>query len=487
MDSGLIDWLKELWPHLTGLLWLTITISASIHVVLYKRDTRSAIGWVGIIWLAPLVGTALYVLLGINRIQRRAVKRRGRKHRAFPEAAFACRGEALAQALADCRGPQFIAQDRLVTTLTGKPLLSGNQVDVLTGGEQAYPAMLSSIDSAQRTVSMGSYIFDNDRAGNLFADALARAHNRGVQVRVLIDDIGARYTWPPIDGVLKAAGVPVARFLPTMRPGFFAYANMRSHRKLLVVDGQVGYTGGLNIREGHDAGLHPTYRILDTHFCLRGPAVVQLQEVFADDWEFSTGESLQGDAWFPKIEPAGQVLARGIATGPDGDADKLRLTLLGALACAESSIVIITPYFLPEEALIKAMDVAALRGVQVDVILPSANNLTLVQWASTATYWQVLKRGCRIWLTPPPFDHTKLMVVDGVWTLLGSSNWDPRSLRLNFEFDVECYDRELAQAVTKIATGKRQNAKLVTLADVDGRPLPIRLRDGIARLFTPYL
>jgi cardiolipin synthase len=181
------------------------------------------------------------------------------------------------------------------------------------------------------------------------------------------------------------------------------------------------------------------------------------------------------------------VLARGISNGPDDDFEKLRLTILGAIACARSSILVVTPYFLPDASLITALNVAAMRGVEVDIVLPAENNLTLVKWASTALLWQVLERGCRVWLSPPPFDHTKLMLVDGLWTLLGSANWDPRSLRLNFEFNAECYDRELATSLTHRVRSKMKQARPVTLADVDGRSLPIQLRDGVARLFSPYL
>ncbi len=249
----------------------------------------------------------------------------------------------------------------------------------------------------------------------------------------------------------------------------------------------LGFTGGLNIREGHDLALHPKHPIQDLHFRIRGPVVGHLQEVFAEDWEFSTGEILQGEKWFRPIEPAGTVLARGITTGPDRDIDKLRIALLGAIACAESSISIVSPYFLPDESLIMALNVAALRGVQVDIVLPQVNNLVLVQWASTALLWELIERGCRLWLSPPPFDHTKLMVVDKTWGLVGSANWDPRSLRLNFEFNVECYDRDLAGRLQERIDLRIAKSRRVTMADVHGRPLAVQLRDGIARLFTPYL
>ncbi len=161
----------------------------------------------------------------------------------------------------------------------------------------------------------------------------------------------------------------------------------------------------------------------------------------------------------------------------------MRTVLVGVLACARDRVVILTPYFLPDDALTEALNVAALRGVQVDIVLPEANNLALVKWASTAMLFQVLERNCRVWLSQPPFDHTKLMMVDGVWTLLGSANWDPRSLRLNFEFNVECYDRALAGRLTALADARIATARRVTLDELAARSFPIKLRDGVARSF----
>jgi cardiolipin synthase len=218
-----------------------------------------------------------------------------------------------------------------------------------------------------------------------------------------------------------------------------------------------------------------------------GPVVAHLQETFVLDWEFCTGEKIEGEAWFPCLSPQGSVLARGIADGPDLDFDKIRLTIHCGIDCAHRSINIVTPYFLPDQTLIVALTVAAMRGVEVNILIPEINNQKLVQWACMAQLWQVLQRGCKVWLTPPPFDHTKIMLVDDVWSMIGSANWDPRSLRLNFEFNLECYDLQLASQLHKLVQTKRQRARQITLADVDGRPLAIRLRDGVARLATPYL
>jgi cardiolipin synthase len=308
-----------------------------------------------------------------------------------------------------------------------------------------------------------------------------------VEVRLLIDDVGTRYSWPSVKRQLRRAGVRFDTFLPTLIPWQLQYTNMRNHRKIMVVDGKVGFTGGMNIRQGHsksNAGKHP---VSDLHFQLEGPIVSHLQETFAFDWEFCTDERLAGADWFPPLEECGPSLARGIADGPDLDCDKIQLALQGAIDCAQRSLTIVTPYFLPEQALVTALNVAAMRDVEVNIVLPMQGNLRLVQWAATAQYWQFLQRGCRIFLTPPPFDHSKLVLVDDLWVMFGSANWDPRSLRLNFEFNVECYDRELAAQLGAMVRERIARSHETTLAEVDGRPLWRKLRDGVARLAQPYL
>jgi len=307
-----------------------------------------------------------------------------------------------------------------------------------------------------------------------------------VQVRVLVDAVGARYRWPPAYGRLRKAGVPTALFMPRFTPAWLPFLNLRNHRKVLVVDGKVGFTGGMNVRDD----FLPTPRraaFMDLHARVEGPVVAHLQSAFAEDWRFTTRQAIDGGAFFPPLPGAGPVLARGVPDGPDEDFEAVRWLLLGALATARERIRIVTPYFLPDAGLVTAIDVAVMRGIQIDVVIPEKGNLPIVQWAQTAQLWQVLERGCRVWVTPPPFDHTKLLVVDGVWTLLGSANWDPRSLRLNFELQLECWDRELAARVEALAEDRIARARPLSLADVDRRPLSVKLRDGVARLLSPYL
>ena len=468
-------------------LALLLALGASGHAVLYKRDSRAAIAWVGFVWLVPVLGPALYFVFGINRLRRRATELRGDlEHYQAHAAQPACSPEELHRHLPGHSG-HLIMLARLVGGVVEKPLLPGNRVEPLVNGDEAYPAMLDAIRQAQHTVSLLTYIFDRDEAGLAFARELGAAVRRGVEVRVLIDATGARYSWPSIFSTLNREAVKCARFLPSFALWHLMTLNLRAHRKILVVDGRVGFTGGMNIRQGHCLQGHPRRPVQDLHFRIEGPVVTQMQEVFVDDWLFTTRESLRGEGWFPIPSPAGQVLARSVADGPDENFERLRWTFLGALASARHSVQILTPYFLPDTAVVSALNLAAMRGVQVDIILPSKSNLPFVQWASRAMWWQVLKHGCRIWLTLPPFDHSKVMIVDDAWVLLGSGNWDARSLRLNFEFNLECYDTVLAGRLAALVRGKLASAQPVTLEQIDGRPLPIRLRDGVARLATPYL
>jgi len=465
---------------LVTLLPLAVLLLATLaagHALLYKRDTRAVIAWVGLIMLVPLAGAILYWMLGVNRVRRRAVALR-------PQGTPPERGRPDARA----DPPEALAPLARVGDQVGPfPLVSGNSVEPLENGDEAFPPMLEAIASSKLSIALSTYIFDNDAVGAQFADALADAHRRGVEVRVIIDAVGQHYSWRSMVRRLRSAGISTAAFMPILVPGNMSALNLRNHRKLLVIDGREAFTGGMNIRAGNVLQTLSRHPIRDLQFRVRGPVVAQLARAFANDWSFATKETLSGEAWFPPLAASGSVIARAIPDGPDEHFEVLKLIMLGALAQAKHSVRIATPYFLPDASLVSGLNTAALRGIAVDILLPEKNNLKLVQWASHAMYWQVLARGCRIWHSPPPFDHSKLMLVDDEWVLVGSTNWDARSLRLNFEMNLECYSRELAGGMKEWFERRLEVSHQVTKADVDGRSLPSRLRDGLARLLSPYL
>jgi cardiolipin synthase len=477
-----LDLLRSWIPYLLAVASFAGAAVAAGHALLYKREVPAAIGWVGFILVAPIVGPIAYVVFGVNRIRRRAAA-------LGHPAATATDDRASAVQIAERWGPSSWGRAglvRFVDSLVPRPLVAGNRI-VPLAESAAFSRMLEAIEGAQRSITLATYIFDYDTVGRRFVAALGEAHDRGVAVRVLIDAVGDRYTFPPVLRELRRRRLPSAHFLPTRWPWHMAYVNLRNHRKILVVDGELGFTGGMNIREGHETEKEPRYPIEDLHFAVEGPVVRQLQEVFAEDWLFATRERLADGIWFPTLGWRGSVDARGIADGPDHDLDRVRWTIHGALACATRRVVVVTPYFLPISGLANALEIAARRGVEIDIVLPEKNNLLLVHWASRAMWWEVLQGGCRLWLSPPPFDHTKLMLVDDYWSLIGTANWDPRSLRLNFELDLECHGEELASELDRLARAKLARARPVTLEDVNARSLPLKLWDGAARLLAPYL
>lgn len=466
--------LIEYWPHGLAALTILATVAASVHILMTKRDARAAAAWVGLVWLSPIIGVVLYWLLGINRIRRKATMMR-------PHPLTVVSPQTDGDVASGSRASLIDFVDRV----SDEPLVAGNEVVVLVNGDEAYPAMLEAINAATRRITMCTYIFDRDRAGQQFVDAFAAAVERGVDVRVVIDAVGARYSFPTIWRTLRKAGVKVGRFSRAWWPWQARYANLRTHRKIMVVDEQVAFTGGMNIREGCIMALDTRSPTKDMHFRFRGPVVGQLNEVLAEDWEFSTKEELPIDG--ANLNDAGPVYCRSILDGPDMRNNPIHWTVLAALDHAAERVRIVTPYFVPDRELISALNTASLRGVLVEILLPEKGNLRMVQWASTALLWQVLEHGCRVFLTKPPFDHSKLMMMDDDWCFIGSANWDTRSFRLNFELNVECHDRTLCSRLYEISDAKKADAREISLDDVDSRSLPQRIRDNTARLMSPYL
>jgi cardiolipin synthase len=454
---------------------LVLAIFVTAHVLLRKREVASAVGWIGLVWFAPVLGAVSYFLFGVNRVRRRAQLLRPQDDDAdAPPATLPTEADSV-----------FGPLERSVGRITGRPLVPGTVVKIYHNGDAAYPPMLAAIAAAEHSVGMSSYIFRDDIWGTKFIDALAAAQGRGVAVRVLIDGIGGDWLRSPTYHRLRSRGVKSARFMHSPLPWRMPFLNLRSHRKILVVDGSVGFTGGMNIADENVMATLPASPVHDMHFKIEGPVVRQLAEAFVEDWEFSGNEELSGDAWLPQVARRSGPPARVIDSGPDENVEKVEFAILQAISCARDSIAVMTPYFLPDERLITALSLASMRGVAVDIVVPEKSNHLLVDLATRANIVPLLADGVRIWRCPPPFHHTKLMVIDHEWCLIGSSNWDIRSFRLNFELCVEVYDRELAAALDTVMQHSRGSA--LTQAELDRRSFPARLRDAGVRLLLPYL
>ena len=466
-----------------ALLHILVAGWVSAHVLLHKDNVRSAIGWIGLAWLSPFLGSGLYFLFGINRVQRRAAN----LNRDLVPAATAAEQAAMKSAQPLGVTAQLAG---LVTTgdhATGRKLMGGNAIDILRSGDKAYPAMLAAIRGARHSIALASYIFRRDAAGQAFCQALGEAMARGVEIRVLIDGIGGGYIGSGGARLLAQHKIPFARFLHDWRPWRMPLLNMRNHKKILIVDGAIGFTGGINIGAENLLATQPTHPVTDIHFQIDGPAVHHLMMAFTEDWAFTTGELLNDSIWWPVIGPAGPAYARGITEGPDEDMDKLETVMLAAIGEACSRVRIVTPYFLPNERLVSALILAAMRGVIVEAVIPARSNKLIVDWAVRAHLGRLIEAGVRVFRTAPPFNHAKLMTIDESWCLIGSANWDERSLRLNFEFNVEIYDEAVGGRMNRLIDEMISAAAPQTIEALQGRSMPIKLWDAAARLFLPYL
>jgi len=487
--------------------------ATALHALFFKRDPRASFGWIAVCVLFPLAGPIFYLFFGLNRARSRA-QRMGlswtflNTDRGGPLSHSQAQSEPgngpstqeqTAQTLPTSPSSRHHSHDpghplrRAGQALSRHPLVDGNKLETLRAGEETFRAMLDAIAEAQHHILIATYIFDRDEVGLAVVAALEKAVARGVLVFVIIDGVGRAYSMPPITRRLQKAGVRVALFhRPSLLPPSISI-NMRSHLKIFLVDDAMAMTGGINISKRHlveDLSVkNPTN---DLHFRLLGPIVGQLRAEFDRLWAMSSEhtEPLPTPLVPQKTDAnqkPGRLEARVVTDGPDEDLDRLTMLFVTALSQARHTVRIMTPYFLPPRELVSAIQAAAIRGVDVVLVLPSNNNLPFVHWATQNMLWELLSKDVKVIYQPPPFHHGKLLVIDEAYTIIGSSNWDARSLRLNFELQVEVYGESFAKAMHQLVDEASSNGQAVTLEELDGRGFFVRLRDSISWLFSPYL
>jgi cardiolipin synthase len=458
------------------LIHLCLAVALSHHILLNKRDPRGAGLWLFVIWIMPLAGLLLYWLLGVNRVARAA------RRRHLPWAS----GN-LSQARPHSLPSSLLPLRHASDSLSPYPLCSGNLVSPLINGAQAYPAMLKAIHEARATLALSSFIFDQDAAGTAFTQALIQAAQRGVKVRVLVDGIGA---WGPGEKLLRSVslcGGRVHSFWPRGRWMRHPGLNLRNHRKIMVVDGRTAFTGGINISARHLGHGPHNAQARDIHFLVKGPAVSHLMDVFARDWRSSTHEILQGKDWFPALKSAGNDGVRGVPSGPDENLERIYELLLAGLRCARSQVRLMTPYFLPDRPILTALRSACRSGVRVQVIIPRHSDHPFMRWGCRGYLWELVETGVEVREAQGGFIHSKIMTVDKAWSMVGSANLDPRSFRLNFEFNIEVASKALSKQLDGYMDSICERSFAVTLQDLRREPMAARLRNQAVKLFSPYL
>lgn len=453
-------------------------------VVSRRQNPASATAWLLIIFFEPWLALPIYWLFGENRLP---VRRTKAYHR-------------LASRLASTRKaflehPLTLVSDfpqeyrmtmRLAEKLTNMPIAVGNSAEILTETQDVIDRLVADIDGAAHHVHLLYYIYADDETGRRVAEALGRAVARGVKCRVLLDAVGSKRMLKTLAPALREQGVDVREVLPVgIFRRRFARMDLRNHRKLAVIDGTLGYTGSQNIVNA-DYG-HKDLAWHDMTVRLRGPIMLELQAVFLNDWVFTTNELPEGDDIFPRIAPAGDTPVQTLPSGPTFQTENYQRLVVAAIHRAEKRVTITTPYLVPDQALLQAIETAVLRGVEVTVIVPRRCDQILVGAASRSYYDSLLSKGVDVFLYEPGLLHAKTIRIDDSLSLIGSSNFDIRSFALNFEINVILYGEAFTAQLCAEQENYLRGANKLTPAEWRARPKWRRLGEDVARLFSPLL
>lgn len=380
--------------------------------------------------------------------------------------------------------PQF---ERSMGVLLGPPLVAGNKVTALLNGDQIFPSMLEAIRSAKQSITFETYIYWSGEIGKAFAQALSERAQAGVKVHVLLDWVGSAKIEEHFLDEMRRAGVEVRKYHP-LRWYNLARMNNRTHRKLLVVDGKIGFTGGVGIADLWTGHAQDVNHWRDSHFRLEGPAVGQMQATFLDNWMKTTGEVLDGAAYFPKLEPVGDAYAQVFKSSPTEGSESVRLMYLLSISSATRSIQIANAYFVPDDLALQTLIDAMKRGVRVQILLPGTNTDTeTVRRASRSRWGPILEAGAEIYEYLPTMYHCKVVVVDGRWVSVGSTNFDNRSFRLNDEANLNIYNEAFAKQQIQVFNDDLKLSKKISLSQWRNRPWTEKLLEHTVGLLRGQL
>ncbi len=503
MPAGLITlgiWSGWNWVSLGSLAHLLLFLMVCLHCLRHRRDADSALLWIVISWSLPLAGPLLYAAFGVYQVprkvwhkdgahQRLLSERKTRVSETLPLAYWKSVHDAVAGEPAE---PGAREMNRAMEPLLSDyPLLGGNEVRALITGDEAYPQMLEAIRGARHHVHLQSFIIGNDPVGREFLDLLAEKARAGIMVRLLYDTFGSAHS--VFGGLFRRhRGIKNLRMQGWSQANLFKWQlqfNLRNHRKLLVVDGMKAFAGGINLSESETThqGL-PAIR--DYHFSIRGPIVQELQYSFLRDWHAMTDEdpdALLQVAHFPRIEPRGTARMRLVNGGPSSEMETIADVLFTCISMARKQLLAVTPYFVPTMDILRALRVAALRGVDVRLVVPKENNHFYAGLAGKALYEELLQSGVRIFERRPPFIHSKALIVDDMMALAGTANLDVRSLRLNYETNLVIYDEQAVNQLKGVVLEEIAFSDELHLETWRTRPAHQRFLENFCGLMTPIL
>ncbi len=484
--------IQDLWSHAQiwiQLLIILIVIVVIFFLVLENRNPNRTLAWILAIILIPVAGLILFYFFGKNYRKKRIFTRKEIADFRQTEKLISWQSEHLLDDI-DITNKDILDKVGIIKLLlnNNKALLTlWNKVTILNNGEETFPAIFEALRNATHHIHLEYYMIEDGRIGNQLKEILIEKAKQGVEIRLIYDDVGS---WDISDDYideLKEAGIDANAFIPVRFPRFAQKINFRNHRKIVIVDGKIGFLGGLNFADRYMYGIPEIGFWRDTHIRLEGTAVGSLQVVFLTDWQFVTNILLNNSDYFPRYESEEKTMVQIAASGPDSDWDSIMQTFFYAISTAKKYLYISTPYFIPNESILTAIKTVALSGVDVKIILPSKSDSRLTFFGSMSYIKELLEANVSIHMYKKGFTHSKILIVDDIFSSVGTANMDLRSFDQNFEINALIYDEKIAKQLKTSFVDDLTNCDQLNLDEYNNRPFSRRIAEGIARIFSPIL
>ncbi|MDD4109376.1 MAG: cardiolipin synthase [Prolixibacteraceae bacterium] len=483
MEPGL-----DFWKIFT-LVFLITAIPVAIMIILEKRSPYKTAAWIMALLLLPVFGVIFYLFFGQEYRKRKLYSRKGLKSHNTIRRLSTYQLKQFEQSilLADKKVREKENLIRLLLNNSNALLTNGNRLKILEGGSETFRAIFDAIKDAKHHIHLEYYILSDDRTGNLLKDLLIEKSNEGVKIRIIIDDVGSWSLGKKYIRELQQNGIEIYSFMEVRFPRLTSRVNFRNHRKIVIVDGRVGFIGGINVADRYVDGIKGIGPWRDIHLQIEGDAVKSLQVVFSADWYFVINENISGKSYYPDDTQKKGIPVQISASGPDSDWESISQAFFAAIAGAKRKIWIVSPYLMPPFHIIAALKTAALSNVDVRIIIPEKSDARIPKWSSFSYVEELLEAGIRIFFYQKGFIHSKFMVVDGVCSTIGTSNLDFRSLETNFEVNAFVYDEEFTFKTEKIFLTDMKNSREIKLAEWSKRSWHLKFRESLAHIVSPML
>ncbi len=484
--------ISQIWSHIyTWVYWAYVGLIMLFVFFVIKEDKSppKTFAWILVLIFLPIAGFIFYLFFGQNYRKQKIFSRKGLED-------FRQIEKLRIQQLEYLNRPEIMDYTPAYKKLhviklllnNSKSIVSrNNSIEVLNSGAEKFSRLINDLNAAKHHIHMAYYIFEADNIGKKILRILEEKARENVEVRLIIDDVGSWHLPAREIRLLKQAGVHIERFMPVTFPYFTSKINYRNHRKIVIIDGVCGYVGGINIADKYIYGTKKLGKWRDTHLRIKGDAVQSLQTVFLTDWYFLTKKLPDNDVYFPKIETNSKSIVQIVSSGPDSNWAGIMQTYFYAIATARESIYIATPYLLPNSSILTALKTAALSGVDVKLIIPRKGDSIFVNYASLSYVKELLNAGIKVYLYNKGFIHSKILIVDGILSSVGTANLDYRSLSLNFEINALIYEEQTANSLTEYFNKDLENSTQINANDWQNRKMLTKLKSSIARMFSPLL